>query len=144
MFTDALLAVLHHLAVFTVVAVLVAEWAMLRPGLTQVQLRLVGRLDALYGAMAGVALVIGVLRATLGAKGWAFYAGNPFFWAKVGTFVLVGLASIPPTLAMLKWRRAGLPADHDVARMRVWLNAQLSLVVLLPVFAALMARGVGY
>jgi len=140
---DAVLAVAHHLAVFTLVSILAIEWALLRPGLTEAQLRFVGRLDGLYGASAGVVLVIGILRLALGAKGWSFYAGNPFFWLKIAAFALIGLSSIPPTIALVKWRKAA-PGDADIAGARRWLNLQLLLLPLLLLGAALMARGIGH
>jgi putative membrane protein len=68
--TDALLAIAHHLAVFSLAAILFAEWALLRPGLTQRQLVLAGNLDRAYGATAVLAIVFGFARAHAGAKGW--------------------------------------------------------------------------
>jgi putative membrane protein len=140
---DALLAIVHHLAVFSVVAILVTEWVLLRPGLTDTQLRLVGKIDGMYGAMSMLAILAGIARLVYGAKGWSFYSGNPMFWAKMTVFVLIGGLSSVPTVALLKWRRTGMPSNGDIARLRVWLNAQLMLLPLLPVFAVLMARGIG-
>jgi putative membrane protein len=140
---DALLAIVHHLAVFSVVAILITEWVVLRPGLTDAQLRLVGKIDGMYGAMATLAILAGIARLVYGAKGWSFYSGNPMFWAKMTVFILIGGLSSVPTVALLKWRRTGMPSNSDIARLRVWLNAQLVLLPLLPVFAVLMARGIG-
>ena len=37
----------------------------------------------------------------------------------LGTFIVIGLLSVPPTLAFLKWRRAGAsPTDEAVAKVR--------------------------
>ncbi|WP_280152196.1 DUF2214 family protein [Piscinibacter sp. XHJ-5] len=141
---DALLAIVHHLAVFSLVAILFAEWTLLRPGLTAGQLQLAGRIDMAYGAMAGVAILAGFARAITGPKGWEFYAGNPVFWAKIVVFAIVGGLSAVPTTALLRWRRAGVPAEAELLRLRGWLNAQLLLVLLIPVLAALMARGIGH
>lgn len=143
MHTDALLAFVHHLAVFSLVAILVTEWALLRPGISAEQLRFVGRIDGAYGAAAGLAIAAGVARLFLGAKGWSFYAGNPMFWAKMAVFATVGGLSAVPTVALLRWRRGGMPADADIVRLRTWLNLQMLLMPLLPLFAVLMARGIG-
>jgi hypothetical protein len=52
--------------------------------------------------------------------------------------------SIPPTLAFLKWRRAGtLPPAEAVAKVRRYLWIEVALFALLPAFAAAMARGYG-
>ena len=141
---DAILAIAHHLAVFSLVAVLVAEFVVSAGTLDMARLRQLGRLDGAYGALAGLVLVAGGLRVGFGAKGWSFYAGNPMFWAKLGTFALVGLLSIVPTVRLIRWRRAGtLPDAAAVRSLRGWMHAQLVLLVLIPVFAVLMARAIG-
>jgi putative membrane protein len=129
--------------VFTLAAILFAEWALLRPGVTPRQLAFAGTLDRGYGIAAMLAIVFGIARVTAGAKGWSFYAGNPVFWAKMAVFVAVGLLSAVPTVALVRWRRTGPPADDELLRVRRWLNAQVALLPLIPALAALMARGVG-
>jgi putative membrane protein len=57
---------------------------------------------------------------------------------------VIGLPSVPPTLAFLKWRRAGVaPTDEAVAKARRYLWIEVALFPLLPAFAAAMARGYG-
>jgi putative membrane protein len=74
---------------------------------------------------------------------------NVFFWAKIGTFLVVGLLSIVQTVAIIRWRNAlksdaafAPPAD-GIRRVRGYLWAEVALFLLLPVFAAAMARGYG-
>src|SRR5262249_2631019 len=96
------------------------------------------------GALAGLILIVGFARAIFAAKGWDYYAHNAFFWAKIGTFAVIGLLSIPPTLAFLKWRRKSVSPTHEaVARVRRYLWLEVMLFALLPAFAAVMARGYG-
>lgn len=141
---DAVLAIAHHLVVFSLAAVLVAEWVLMAGAPEARRLQQLGRLDAAYGALAGLAVAAGFARAVFGAKGWAFYAGNPVFWVKIGTFALVGLLSIVPTVRLLRWRRAGtLPDAAAWQSTRTWLHAEVALLVLVPVLAVLMARGIG-
>jgi putative membrane protein len=97
-----------------------------------------------YGVLAALILIVGFSRAIFAAKGWDYYAHNAFFWAKIGTFVAIGLLSIPPTLALLRWRRKSTsPTVAEVAKMRPYLWTQVALFPLLPAFAAAMARGYG-
>jgi putative membrane protein len=104
----------------------------------------VASIDAGYGVLAALILIVGFSRAIFAAKGWAYYAHNAFFWAKIGTFIVIGLLSVPPTLAFLKWRRAGVsPTDEAVAKARRYLWMEVALFPLLPAFAAAMARGYG-
>jgi putative membrane protein len=84
-----------------------------------------------------------------GDAGPAFYVANWVFWTKIALFVLVGLLSIRPTLVILRWRRAAssdpgfsVPAD-GVADVRPWFLAEFGVLAFIPIFAALMARGIG-
>ena len=104
----------------------------------------VARVDLWYGILAAMILIVGFARAIFAAKGWFYYSHNGFFWAKIATFVLVAILSVPPTLQFLKWGRLSVaPSDRDVRRVQVFLYAELVLFALLPIFAAAMARGYG-
>lgn len=74
---------------------------------------------------------------------------NPLFWTKLGLFVLVGLISIFPTLNYMRWRNVlrpdsnALPNDASVKATRQLIHIELMLLFLMPILAALMARGIG-
>ncbi len=148
MTTDAWLAIAHHLAIFGVFAVLVAEWTIVRPGLGPDEVRRVARIDAAYGALAGAVLVAGVSRVVWGASPADFYLENPVFWFKMAAFATVGLLSIRPTLRFLRWRGAleddgAVPDGAEVTLVQRAIRLQLEVFIAIPVFAALMARGIG-
>ncbi len=149
MTTDAWLAIAHHLAIFGVFAVLVAEWALVLPGLSADGVRRLARIDAAYGILAAAVLIAGVTRVVYGAKPAEFYVENPVFWFKMAAFATVGLLSIAPTLRYLRWRRAvdeddsATPGTAEVAGARRFVLLQLEVFVAIPVLAALMARGIG-
>jgi len=141
---DLGLAIGHHILVFALFGVLAAELVLVRRGVDLATLGRVGRIDLWYGVLAGLIIAVGFARAVFAAKGWAYYSHNLFFHAKIGTFVLIGLLSVPPTIAYIRWRRAGgAPTDAQVATVRRFLWAELALFALLPAFAAAMARGYG-
>ncbi len=141
---DLILAIAHHLLVFALFGVLFAEFMMVRRGMAPETVSKVGAIDIAYGALAGLIVVAGFSRAVFAAKGWTYYSHNLFFWAKIATFAVVGLLSVPPTLAFIRWRRAGTaPSDAEVAGVRRYLHIELALFALLPAFAAAMARGYG-
>lgn len=147
--TDLILAIAHHLAVFTLVAIFAAEFALLRPGIEGKRLSQLGSLDRAYGATAMLVIVVGVVRVIFGAAGWEYYVGNWVFWAKMIAFLGVGLASIQPTVAILRWVKAAkadagfTPAVAEVSAARRFLYLQAGLLVFIPSFAAAMARGYG-
>lgn len=147
--TDLSLAIAHHLAVFTLVAVFAAEFALLRPGIDGRRLGQLGALDRAYGGIAMLVIVVGILRVIFGAAGWQYYVGNWVFWAKMIAFAGVGLASIQPTVAILRWVKAAKtdagfnPPPAEVSAARRFLYLQAALLVLIPSFAAAMARGYG-
>ena len=149
MFADLVLAILHHLLAFTLLGLLAAEAALLRPGLGGGRLALLARLDGLYGGGAIALIAVGIGRLAWGLKGWEFYVASWSFWAKMAAFAAVGIASVPPTLRILAWRRVARvdPAytvpEGEIARLRRFVLAELALFALIPVFAAMMARGIG-
>jgi putative membrane protein len=146
MLSDLILAILHHLAVVILIALIAVELGLLKPGLSVRDLRMLGIVDAGYGATAGLIIVIGICRVIWGIKGADFYLSNPWFWAKMASFALIGLLSVPPTIAILKWRRAVrtdvsfLPPDMEVARLRRFVKTEVALLALVVAFAAAMAR----
>jgi putative membrane protein len=143
---DLILAAAHHLAIVTLIVLLAMEFALLRPGLSGADLRRLALIDAGYGASAGIVIAIGVCRVIFGLKGPNFYIHNPWFWAKMASFAAIGLLSVPPTMTLLKWRRAYradaafVAPDDGVKCLRRFVHAEVALLALVVIFAATMAR----
>ena len=149
MVLDAVLAYLHFTAIFLLFAFMTAEVMLMRGTLDAAAVRLLGRVDIWYFGSAIAALLTGMLRLGLGAKGSDFYLGAWPLYVKVGLFIAVGLISIQPTMTFVRWRRA---FEHDAAfsvaqeerrRVRKYLMIELHLAALIPLFAVVMARGLG-
>lgn len=142
---DLGLAVLHHLAVFGLVVMLAAQRTLLKA--PTLDLRRIAKLDGAYGLTAVIVIAIGVLRlASPDGKGWAFYESNPFFWAKMATFVAIGLLSVGPSLMFVRWAKAAKadaafqPPESDLNKARRLTGVEMILVFPLVGFAAAMAR----
>src|SRR6202049_3892951 len=121
MYGSALMAFVHHLAAFTLVASLAVEVAMFKPPLSMLQAQRLQRTDMLFGAAATVVLVGGMLRAAFFETGPASYWHDTYFLIKFAAFVLAALISIYPTMIFLSWNRslkAGTPPDVPLVRMR--------------------------
>ena len=150
MYASALMAFLHHLAAFTVVAALAVEVAVFKPPLSVVQARRLLRTDMIFGASATVVLVVGMLRVGYFEKGPQYYWHDGFFLVKFAAFVLAALISIHPTLTFFSWSKAlkaGIAPqipDRRVRSVRMCLMTELTAIVVILLCAACMARGLGY
>jgi putative membrane protein len=150
MYSSVLMAFLHHLAAFTVVAALAVEVALFKPPLSALQARRLLRVDMIFGAAATVVLVVGLLRVAYFEKGPAYYWHDLFFVIKLGAFILAGLISIYPTMTFLSWSKtvkAGAAPEVSVersGRVRLCLMLELGAIVVILLCAPLMARGFGY
>jgi len=141
---DLGLAITHHVLVFGLAVMLAMELAYLKAD--PVPVTRLSKLDAGYGGIAAAVGIVGVVRVIWGAKGWIAYQDNPWFWAKVATFAVIGLLSILPTIRFIRWSRA-LKADGafrpvaaEVSRATLWVRLEVLLLFPLVAFAAAMAR----
>jgi len=146
----AILAFLHHLAAFALVAALAVEFVLIRDTLTVESARKIVRADMVFGLSSGVVLVVGLLRVFYFEKGAAYYLHSAPFLAKLALFAAVGLLSIYPTREFLSWRaalRQGQVPVVDPGKLRTLrsvMHWELAGVALILLFAALMSRGIGH
>ena len=149
MMTDALLAYFHFSAIFILFAFLTVEAMVLKNPLDASAVRLIARIDLWYFGAAIVVLISGLLRLYWGAKGVGFYSTNPMFHVKIAVFIVVGVLSVFPTLQFLRWSKklksdtAFVPTEPERKRARRLVMFELHIAALLPLFAVLMARGIG-
>ena len=92
-------------------------------------------------------LATGLARTYWGAKGFGWYWGQPLLHAKVTLFALIGLMSLKPTFAFIRWKRqleatGALPNEAEVRGVRRWIMAQAHLLLVLPLLGAFLARGI--
>ena len=146
---EAIAAYLHYLSIFVLFALLTFEHGLFKLPLDLPRARRLLRIDAAYGLSAMLVLASGAARVLWFGKGLDYYLHNGLFHAKLGLFVLIGLLSIVPTLVFLGWRSA-LKADQlpplDPRRGRLVtlvIRLELLLLLIMPLLAALMARGFG-
>jgi putative membrane protein len=147
--TDLVLAILHHLLAFSLAGIIAAEFVLLRCELSPATIRRLAAIDRHYGMIAMAVILIGAGRVVWGLKGWEFYVYNWVFWAKMACFAAVGLLSIMPTIRFIGWnRQAGADAgfrvpEAELAEVQGRLRAEALVFLLIPAFAAAMARGYG-
>ena len=149
LFHDAALSYLHFVFAFVLVAAIAAEAWVLRLPIDGRAAQLLLRIDLFYAIAAVGVISAGVARAYFGAKGADYYFAQPFFWAKMATFAVIGLVSIGPTRAFLRGVKASKTdaafavVEADSKRIRRLVMIEVHLLALVPLFAALMARGIG-
>jgi putative membrane protein len=141
---DLVLAIGHHVLIFAIFGILFAEFWILRSDLSPATAARIASIDVWYGVFAAVVVVIGFCRAIFAAKGWTYYSHNAYFWAKIAVFGAVGLLSLPPTMAFIRWRKSAVaPSESDIKAVQRYLHVEVALFMLLPILAAAMARGYG-
>ncbi|MCY1272730.1 hypothetical protein D9M68_476030 [compost metagenome] len=146
---QAVAAYLHFLSIFVLFALLVLEHRLFKLPLDLERARSLVRIDLAYGLSAGAVLVTGLARVFWYGKGVDYYLANSMFHAKMGLFVLIAALSSYPTFVFLNWRndlKAGVvpmlgPRKAKLVIMTIRLELLLALI--LPLLAALMARGYG-
>ena len=149
MVVDAVLAYLHFTAIFLLFAFMTVEVMLMRGALDQPAVRLLSRVDLWYFGSAIAALITGGLRLGFGAKGADFYMSSWPIYVKVGLYFAVAIASIPPTMTFARWRKAFQQDaafridDEERRRVRRYLMIEVHLAALIPIFAVIMARGLG-
>ena len=101
----------------------------------------------IYGITAVAVLLTGLARTWYGMKGMGWYWHQPLLHFKFGLFIIIGLLSIKPTLTYRRWVKTldgggGLPGDRDVRAVRRLVMLQAHLLILIPIAAVMLARGV--
>jgi putative membrane protein len=146
MAVDLILAYLHFILVFLMVFCLSAELLLVRKGMDFATLARIGPIDGLYGLGALLLLVIGFARVYFGLKPSDYYWSSMAFHIKLGLFILIAIASVPPTVRFIQWRKqfaAGTRSaisDVEIAGVRRWIHIEAALLLAIPLFAGLLAR----
>lgn len=144
--SSAITAYLHYFGFMVSFAALGVELFHLKPEITISEAKKIAFADVAYGLSATTILVTGILRVIYFGKGTEYYLSNPFFWVKIGLFILVSLFSLYPTFTFILWfkdfRDERSPKlSSDKVKILSWLiKGELLGFSLIPLFAALMAR----
>lgn len=146
MTTELFLRYVHFISIFVIVGSLAAEFVLLKKTITRGELNRLARIDAAYG-IAAITLLVAGLTLWLGGYGKPsfFYSQNWIFHLKLTLFVIIGLLSIYPTVFYLKQRKGDVEEKVTVPAIVHWmLRLELFLLLIIPLLAGLMSRGVGY
>ncbi|MDE2077976.1 MAG: DUF2214 family protein [Burkholderiales bacterium] len=148
MLLESLLAYAHFIAIFSVIVFMTSEAALCRAEwMNAAVVRRLVRLDLIYLLAAVAVLLSGLARTYWGIKGMGWYWHQPLLHLKLTLFVIIGLISIKPTMSFLRWRRqldadGSLPSEAEIRTVRRYIMVEAHLLVLIPLAATLLARGV--
>jgi putative membrane protein len=146
MTAEILVRYFHFITIFALVSSLVAEHLLLKKEMTRADISRISRIDAVYGLAAVLVVAAGLTLWFSGiGKPSVYYSKNWIFHVKVTMVLIVALLSIYPTVFFIK-NRKGNSNDVITIPTMIFMLIRLELLLLLitPLFAALMARGVGF
>lgn len=143
----ALIAYFHFAMIFTLIVFQAAQAAVLRP--EWLGAALVQRLQRLarISQWAMVLVVVsGLLRMYYFGKPAAWYWANPLMHIKLTLVALLIGLNWPAFRAFKRWQLAlrhheSLPSEADMRRAKRWVMASSHLMLLIPIFAVLLALG---
>lgn len=148
MWGSAITAYLHYLGFMLAFGALVVESQTLKTDLNLADAWKILVADAIYGLSATLVLITGILRVIYFGKGTDYYLSSPVFYTKVGIFILVSVLSLYPTFSFVSWVKGlqdGKPPTLQPPQMQrlSWLiKGELTGLALIPLLAAMLARGI--
>ena len=141
---ELIIRYLHFLAILLVFGSLLVEIVLVKKTLPKKMLKLIGKIDALYGLAILLLFGAGLYLWFWVGKPAEFYSQNPIFILKFVLVCLVGILSIWPTIFFIKNQKGN---DEDVVKIPSYIRkiilVEVVLLLVVPMLAVLMARGVG-
>ena len=144
MITEILVRYVHFIALFVWIGALTSEHLLLKPQMSRAEIARLARIDAVYGLSAVLVVTAGLILWFGVGKPAEFYSSNWIFHTKVGLAIIVGLLSIYPTVFFIKNRKGQEDKKIDIpSNVKVLVRVQLAIMLIIPLLATLMAKGIG-
>lgn len=135
---------LHFICIIVIAGALTVEHLLIKPRMSRGELDRLARIDLIYGISAIVLVFAGLSLWLWVGKPAEFYSKNWIFHLKLSLAIALGLMSLPPTIYFLKNRKGDPDEMVDLPKSLIrWIRMELLLLVILPLLAVLMARGIG-
>lgn len=144
MTSDLIVRYFHFIAIFVMFSLLTLEHFLLKGELEEKWLKKLFIIDLAYNISLVVALVCGIGLWLWVGKPAGFYSDNWVFHTKITLFFLVMLLSFFPAGYLFRQRRRQ-QKTITVPKSVIWvIRLELVLLAAIPLFAVLMANGMGY
>jgi putative membrane protein len=138
-----LLRYLHFFMILGIAGGIVVENIAIQPTITPEDVENLIKVNTAYQICLILALLIGLILWFGIGKGSSFYSENPLFLVKIGLFTLLALLSTFPSFFYRKNKDNSEKMIPVPSMIPLILKAELALLLIIPVFAFLMARGIG-
>jgi putative membrane protein len=147
MLLEPALAYVHLAFIFSLIVFQGSLAALLRPEwFNAALLQRLQRVALINKIATALLLASGIVRLFWGIKPAAWYLANPLMHAKLTLVIIMLALAIPTYRAIKNWQRTyaatgALPDAAAIQNARRWAMRSSHLMLLIPVFAVLMAHG---
>lgn len=142
---DVLVRYSHFLFIILFCGILLLENALIRKEMRRSEIGRLARVDRLFGLCAMAVIAAGMLLWFRYGKGSGFYTHNPVFHAKLALFATGALLSIYPTVFFIRQSKGDSGETVRLpSKVIAMVRLQLAIVLLIPLPAVLMAKGIGF
>lgn len=145
MWVYSIVTYFHFISIFILFSTLIIEVNIIKKKMTNHNFRILKKADLFFGLFAILTISTGILRMYYFGKGVNYYLSNHLFLLKLLLFILVGLLSIYPTIQFLKLRKLKIEFIEfkHYKIILLLLRIELILLLIIPFFAVLVAKGIG-
>lgn len=133
----------HFLGIIILSMTLVSEHILLSIDTSAKKFKRLAIVDAVFGVSAFVVLTAGLLLWFVVGKPAAFYSHNWIFHTKLTLFGIIAFLSIYPTIFFIKNRNKSIEKVVVPKSLIMVIRLELTLLLVIPLLAALMAHGFG-
>jgi len=134
----------HFIGIILLSSMLVTQNIIISKRIKNDTIKKLAVIDGLYGFGAVLTLTAGLLLWFYVGKPAGFYSNNFIFHTKLTVFIFVALISILPTIFLVKRRKSVLSEIDVPIYIIVIKRVELVLILVIPLLAVLMSRGIGY
>ena len=132
---------LHFIAVFAIASAIISEQFLISKNMTRKEMKLISKMDAIYGIGAILVLIAGLLLWFSVGKPASIYSRDWMFHIELTLFIILGLLSIYPTIFFLKNRKGDdLESNIEVPKSIILLlRLELVIIIIMPIIASFVA-----
>lgn len=140
---EILVRYLHFLGIISLASGLVVEQFLISRQVSIKEMKKIAAADAMCGISAILILITGTLLWFVVGKPAGFYSGNWLFHTKLFIFLGIILLAIYPALFFIRNRNSQSSIINIPQSVIILVRIELLLLLTVPLFAVLMARGYG-